>query len=286
MKTFKKTALRGGILLMATALLYVPVQSQQVQGTDYRIGPQDQLEVTVTDVPELIKRLVRVSEDGKISLPYLGEVEVDGLTSTEVERKLARLFVEKNFLQNPQVAVYIQEFASKIVTVIGAVTNPKSYPLLGRLRLLNIISTAGGLTTEAGDEIIIIRELLNGESNSIRIPITALFEGDISFNIPIEPNDIISVPIDRLVAIYVMGQVNKPGALSVKKSRLPTLLQAIAMAGGFTERAKKNNVIIKWTDAQGKQHQNSVNVKNIMNGRVKDVQLKENDIVVVKESIF
>ena len=230
--------------------------------------------------------IVRVSEDGRISLPLIGEVEVDGLSSSQLEQRLAALLEEK-YVLNPQVSVFIKEFASKIVSIIGAVKTPGEYSLLGRQKLMHIISKAGGFMTNAGEQIIIIREQEDGTSASLKIPIDDPYlKGDTTLNIPMESGDVINVPEDKEILIYVFGEVKSPGALSIKKSRIPTLARAIAMAGGFSDRAKKSRVVVKWTDEEGREKQKTYNMKDIMKGKVKDPQLKENDIVYVEETIF
>jgi polysaccharide export outer membrane protein len=84
-----------------------------------------------------------------------------------------------------------------------------------------------------------------------------------------------------------MGQVNRPGALEVKRSNIPTLLQAIAQAGGFSVRASKGRVLIKRKDEKtGREIQMKVNVKSIIKRRKKDIQLLENDVVFVPEKAF
>jgi len=89
-----------------------------------------------------------------------------------------------------------------------------------------------------------------------------------------------------VVHIYVFGQVNSPGAIEVKKSNLPTLIQAIAQAGGFSERAAKGRVVIKRKNEEGVDEEIKVNVKAVMRGSKEDIQLEENDIVFVPETIF
>jgi polysaccharide export outer membrane protein len=278
---YKKLGLTILLLLLGSVVLI----SQERYASEYKIGPKDLLEISVFGLDELNKT-VRVSEYGKITLPLLGEVDVDGLTKTELERKLSRLLEEK-YLQNPQVTVFIREFQSKRVSVLGAVENPGPYELLGRQTLLQVISRAGGLSQEAGDEIIVIREHNDGNTNSLKISIDDLFlKGDPRFNIPLEPNDIINIPVDKTVVVYVFGQVRNPGALQVKQSNIPTLLQAIAHAGGFSERASKGSVLIKRIDEEGKEHKIIVNVKDVLKGKKKDIQLKENEGVFVPETIF
>ncbi len=252
---------------------------------DYKIGAKDLLEISVFGLEEMNKT-VRVSEDGKITFPLLGEVEVEGLTKTELEKKLSQLLEEK-YLQSPQVTVFIKEYQSKRISVLGAVGKPGPYELLGRQTLLQLISEAGGLTEDAGDDIIVIRQFQDGTSISLKISIDDLFlKGDARLNIPLEPNDIVNIPAEKTVLIYVFGQVRKPGALEVKKSNIPTLLQVIAQAGGFSERASKGGVLIKRINKDGKEKQIKVNVKDIIKGKKKDIQLLENDVVYVPETIF
>ena len=277
----KKSNLLILFILVASIILF----GQERSTADYRIGAKDLLEINVFGLKELNKT-VRVSEDGKISLPLLGEVEVEGLTKAELEKKLSRLLEEK-YLQNPQVTVFIREYQSKRVSVLGAVDEPGPYELLGRQTLLQLISEAGGFTDKAGDEIIVIRQLQDGTSTALKILIDDLFlKGDARLNIPLEANDIINIPAYKEAFIYVFGQVRRPGALRVKKSNIPTLLQAIAQAGGFSERAKKGGVLIKRIDEDGKERQIKVNVKDILKGKKKDIQLLENDVVYVPETIF
>jgi len=286
---FKENKVRCKIavlVLFLSVLFSMFLFSQEKFTLEYKIGPKDLLDISVFGLNDL-NRTVRVSEDGTITLPLLGEVKVEGLTKTGLEKKLSELLEEK-YLHNPQVTVFIREYQSTRVSVLGAVNNPGLYDLLGRETLMQIISQAGGLTTDAGNEIVIMRQLSDGTSNSLRISIDDLFlRGDATLNIPLQPNDIVNVPIDKTVFVYVMGQVNRSGALAVKRSNIPTLLQAIAQAGGFSERASKGRVIIKRKDEKtGREIQIKVNVKSIIKRRKKDIQLLENDVVYVPEKAF
>jgi polysaccharide export outer membrane protein len=274
------------IFITAYIILFSPhLFSQKTDTADYRIGPKDLLDISVFGLDELTAT-VRVSEDGKITLPLIGGVEVKGLSKADLEKKLSQLLEEK-YLQDPQVTVFISEYQSKIVSVLGAVNNPGPYELLGRQTLMHIISQAGGITNEAGKEIIVIRQLEDGTGKSINISIDDLFfKGDASLNIPLQPDDIINIQLDKIVYIYIFGQVRNPSALGVRKSNIPTLLQAIGQAGGFSERASKGKVLIKRIDENGKEIKIKVNVKDIIKGKRKDIQLKEDDVVIVPETIF
>lgn len=284
----KKTNLAAALALAAFALAAaVPAASlAQEASAEYKIGPKDLLEISVLGVPEISKLVVRVSEDGRITLPLLGEVGVGDLTKFEVEKKLTQLAGEKIVLK-PQVTVHILEYLSRRVSVVGAVGRPGPYELLGRQTVLSVVSEAGGLTEDAGEEIIVIRQIAVGESTSIRISVDGLFvQGDPKLNIALEPGDVLNVPIDKTVPIYVFGQVRSPGALQVRRSSLPTLTQAIAQAGGFTDRANKKRVQIRRKDAAGKELEIIVSVRKILKGKMKDVPLKVNDTIYVPESLL
>ncbi len=128
---------------------------------DYRIGPLDQIEVSVFQIPEF-NRTVRVNSSGEISLPMIGVVRAGGLTVGELERAIADKLRE-SFLQDPQVSVFIQEFASQRVTVEGSVVNPGIKPLTGRTTLLQLIAMSGGLTRMADPSKIIVFRTINGQ---------------------------------------------------------------------------------------------------------------------------
>ncbi len=277
---------RHAITAIGLCLALAALGAAQDASQEYRIGPKDLLEVTAMGVQEINKLAVRVSEDGRINLPLIGEVEVNNLTKSEVEKKLVGLLSEK-YVINPQVSIFIVEYKSKRVSILGAVEKPGPYELLGRQTIMSIISQAGGMTRDAGNDIIVIRQLADGSSTSIRISIDDLFvKGEAKLNIPLEPNDIINIPVDKAVVIYVFGQVKNPGALQVKRSAIPTLLQAIAQAGGFSDRAARGGVKIRRKNAAGQETEFNVNAKNILKGKIKDIQLMENDTVYVPESLF
>jgi len=111
-------------------------------GKDYRVGPNDLIDVEVFDMDNL-KRTVRVNAAGAISLPLIGQVPVGGLTSQEIEERIASRYAEK-YLQNPQVSVFIKEFTSERITIEGAVARPGIFPMTGKLTLLRALAIAGG----------------------------------------------------------------------------------------------------------------------------------------------
>jgi len=266
----------------------VPAEIQEAKDAlvrAYRIGPGDLLELKVFQVDEL-SQTVRVSEDGSITLPLLGRVMVEGLTQEGVVQKLTGLLQAK-YIKNPQVTIFIKEYKNQQVAVIGAVENAGSYELVGRKNLLQIISMAGGFSETAGNEVFILREGPDGATSTVSIDLKDLLvNGNQALNIPVEPNDVINVPVDKEIRVFVMGRVTRPGAVTSKLSEGITLFQAIADAGGLAEGAKESKITITRKDKAGKEQKIRVNLRDIIKGKKKDIVLQEGDVVYVPESFW
>jgi polysaccharide export outer membrane protein len=263
----------------------VAQEAKDVLVRAYRIGPGDLLELKVFQVEEL-SQVVRVSEDGSITLPLLGRVVVEGLTQEGVVQKLTELLQAK-YVKNPQVTIFIKEYKNQQVAVIGAVEKAGNYELVGRKNLLQIVSMAGGFSETAGNEVFILREGPDGQTSTISIDLKDLLvNGNQALNVPIEPNDVINVPVDKEIRVFVMGRVTRPGAVKAKLSEGITLLQAIADAGGLAEGAKEGAISITRKDKAGKEQKIRVNLKEIIKGRKKDIKLQEGDVIFVPESFW
>jgi polysaccharide biosynthesis/export protein len=276
-------------LPLSLSLLSLNLNAQTKTGSgqsyEYQIGAKDLIEISVFEVPEL-NITVRVSENGMINLPLLGEIRAEGLNRLELEKKIATM-LEKNYLKNAQVTIFIKEFQSKKISVMGAVKSPGMQDLIGRQSLLQVISMAGGLSEQASDTVVIFRQFKNvpGQSLVIRLD-ELLLKANPKYNLPIYPGDIINIPGDQYLDIYVFGQVKSPGAVRMKKgSDDVTLLRAIAQVGGFSDRARRGKVMITRTE-DGVEKKINVDVKEILSGGRKDFVLQAFDVVFVPESIL
>ena len=281
--------MKKSVLVFLAAVLALGVFAQEEQDVfvkEYKIGAQDLLEITVFELPEL-NQTVRVSEDGSISIPLLGRVDIEGFTKDDLEKKLA-LLLEEKYLKKARVTIFIREYQSQRAAIIGAVTKPGIYELIGRMTVLQLISKAGGLTDRASNEMFVLREASNGVRTRIAIDLDDLINnGNQKLDIPLQANDTVNIPIDQMINIFVFGEVRNPGALQVKMSKKTTLLQAIAQAGGPTEGAARSGITIKRKDRKtGKEIKINVNMKDIIKGKRPDIELREGDVVFVPESIF
>jgi len=258
---------------------------QEKISPNYRVGPQDMIEITVFGHDEW-NRSVRVSEEGKIPFPFIGEIDINGLTRLEIEKKL-KTAIDERLLVNAQVIVFIKEFHSQKISLFGAVGNQGQYELEGPETLLSLLSKAGGMTENAGEDILVIRQLPDKTTRSLKISIHDLMmNGDPALDIPLQTNDKINVPKAEMVKLYFVGEVTKTGVLEVKKSKIPMLHQAIIQQGGFTAKAAQKRVMIKRMGPDGKEQVLKFNVRAILKGRKQDVPLKDNDTIYVPETIF
>jgi polysaccharide export outer membrane protein len=140
-----------------------PLDSLAGLSADYRVGPNDLIDIDVFGVPEL-KRTVRVNSSGLVSLPLVGNVSLLGLTGQQAEERIASAYAEK-YLQNPQVSVFIKEFTTRRITIEGAVAKPGIYPVTGQLTLLRALALAGGGGNYANlSEIMLFRKGQDGQS--------------------------------------------------------------------------------------------------------------------------
>jgi len=270
---------------VAAGVEVFPQTSSRPSRSDYRIGRQDLLEIRVFDVEEL-DQTVRVADDGSITVPLLGRLLVDGLTKTALENRIAAL-LEERYVRSPQVTVFVRDYESKKVAVTGAVKQPGSYEMLGRKTLLEMISMAGGLDKDLGREIIIFRQKDEGPARRIPISLERLvFEADPELNVVLEPGDIVYVPTVEKIRIFVTGAVRNADVYEVPRDEPVTVLKAVTLAGGTTDRAAEKKVQILRTDTDGTRLTLLVNLRHIKRGKVEDPLLHKGDIVLVPESFF
>ncbi|NIS68274.1 MAG: hypothetical protein GTO12_04770 [Proteobacteria bacterium] len=258
---------------------------------DYRIGPEDLLEITVFEVEEL-NQTVRVSFQGNISLPLLGTLRVKDLTAGELEREIRDLLAQK-YLQDPHVSVFVKEYRSQRISVIGAVEKPNVYTVTGQKTILDMLAMAGGLKEEAGYLLFLIRPP-RGEEVAVKPDQDAtqetprtfvvdleelLVKGDLALNLALVHGDVINVPVGGKV--FVGGEVWKPGGFPLKGQPM-TVSQAIVLAGGVRPTAHgPGTKMFRYSEKGTDKEVLSIDVSAILKGKAEDIYLKENDIIIV-----
>jgi len=256
--------------------------NEEQSASDAPIGPRDVIEIKVFQDPSLYTKMT-VTDDGRISMPLIGKVNVSGLTPSEVETRIKGLL--EKYINKPDVSVTVVEAGSKPISVIGAVMRPGRIGITGNITLIQAITQAGGLAGGYGRTLYVLRTAANGLTEQIAIDIDDLMvNGNPDLNLPLRANDVINVPIDASINIYVLGEVMHPGSVQFRRSQTPTLLQVLAAAGGPTDRASKG-VILKRV-VGGVEKTFRYDFKKIIDGRQNDVVLLDGDRIVFSESFF
>lgn len=277
----RRCSLVGPLLLTLFGML---PGAALAQGTDYRIGPQDLVVIKVYEAPEFNVE-VRVSADGRVSLPNAGAIGLAGLTEASAAKEVERV-LEQCCINRATVTVQVKEFRFKPIRVIGAVGRPGPLDSSGRLTLLDVLTAAGGVSPQHGDVVYVLRHTDNGLSDQLSVRLDdLLLRGDPRVNIPIFPDDLVNVPATVEITVFVLGEVQHPGAVTFKSTDRLSLLTTIARAGGLTDRAS-HKIEIKREGGGGIVEAVDVDYKGVLAGKIPDPTLKEGDVVYVKESFF
>ena len=251
-------------------------------GEDYRIGPEDLLEIDAFNVDE-VKKTVRVNSQGDIALPLVGVVQVKGLTTSEVEQLIAKKL--ERYVQETVVNVFVKEYHSQKISVVGAVKNPQVYVVTGQRRLIDMLLAAGGLKETAGNICYIIRPANKtqpeSKANTIVINLNELLvKGNFALNLPVFSGDLISVPEGGI--FFVDGAVKDPGVFTMKGKT--TLIEAISIAKGLNADAKISDIRIFRDNGKGGRNVIPVDYDAIREGKIPDIFIAENDVIIVPRS--
>jgi polysaccharide export outer membrane protein len=277
-------SLFGWTLAVAIVLTALPLAAAAWQSNaEYIIGPQDLLAITVFDQPDLSGKYT-VEADGTFSFPMIGRVKAGGVSLRTFETELKKKLVSDGIFRNPQVTVAVEQYRSQRVFVVGEVRTPGTYALTGDMSLIEALARAGSTTDNAAGEALIVRSKVaanvdgpllpehEGAADVTRVDIKELQSGRLSQNAQLRDGDTIFIP--RAELVYVFGQVKDPGGFPLQKGT--TVLQALSLAGGVTDRGAAGRIRIARVVA-GK--------KTELKAKLEDVVLP-GDTIIVPERFF
>ena len=277
--------------------------NQIVEVNDYIIGPDDILNISILDVPELTGEF-RVSNTGKVTIPVLSHpVNAAGLSLAEFSQQLGRELKSSGLVTDPHINTSVAQSRTHSVSITGAVKHPQVYPLFTRTSLHDVLSQAEGLSDDAGSVAIVQRGEIgmralaadNGKTltaeqidagQTVTVDLTKLLEaGDSKLNIPVFPGDRVTVP--HAGVVYVVGAVVKPGGFTMRPGGQGiSVLQALALAGDTKITAIKNQTVIirKDPEAPDGHKQIPVELKKVLGGKVPDPVMQAEDILFIPDS--
>jgi len=263
--------------------------------TSYILGPEDLITVRVFAADDIPDKPAQVDNNGSVTLPMIGSVHAAGLTVEQFQANLVTAY--KKYFKDPQVTVQVNEFHSQPVSVAGNVTLPGVVQLKGNRNLMEVIGQAGGLRADAGDTVLITRNLSEGpipvqgaftdptgKYSIAHINIRSVMSGKYpEGNILIKPHDVITVNRARMV--YVLGNVTRPGGYVMSENETMSITQAVALAGGWDKTASLSSARILRADGGAQREQIPLNVKKIMENKSPDLELRPDDIVYIPNSL-
>lgn len=235
---------------------------------DYQIGPGDVLQITVFEHPDLAVKS-RVGPEGKVNVPLAGAVAVANLTEREAEATIARALRQGNFVSDPQISVLVEQYQSRMVSVLGYVNRPGRYPMDRQITLVEAVAQAGGVALSGSERVVLVSESSKRQEIDLR---TVLAEGS-GANPVLRGGEIIYVP--KAEMIYVFGEVQRPGAYPLDHHM--TVQQGLALGGSISPRGTDRGIRIRRQAADG-------TVTEIDAGF--DEALRAGDVIVVRERLF
>ncbi|HET9712560.1 MAG TPA: polysaccharide biosynthesis/export family protein [Pyrinomonadaceae bacterium] len=259
------------------------------QDDRYRIGPGDVLDVRIYNRPQLSRDGVRVEGNGMIRMPLIeGDIKAACLTEGELAKEISTRYVR--YYKNLQVDVFIKEYQSQQVAVIGAVNDQSRFKLQRRIRLLELLTFAKGPSTKAGQTINVVHSSASSPCREVDESDAAVFssyklsdvlQGDPKSNPYLEAGDIVTVP--EADQIYVVGNVFMP--LTIPLRQPVTLTRAIAMAGGLKQDTQKDKIrVLRQEPGTPVRKEITVDLSAIEKKRSEDLALLPNDIIDVPTS--
>ncbi|MGC1423683.1 MAG: SLBB domain-containing protein [Terracidiphilus sp.] len=234
--------------------------------------------INVFDAPDF-SLVTRVSESGDIPYPILGQIHIAGLNSSSAAKMLAKELKDRNLMLDPEITVTVDS-SNTGITVLGEVHSPGIYPPTGKRQLSDLLAVAGGLNANTGRVIEITHSRGLGKPEYLSWDPT--MHNTENFDRPVFPGD--RVLVHACGIAYVGGNVLKPGAYSLCGSPKMTLSEVIALAGGVAPSSATNKTYIVRTQPDGTRVVEQVDVKKVLNSRVGDPIVHEDDIIYISPS--
>jgi len=272
-----------------------PVTGQVAPATvEYLIGPGDLLSIAVNGVNQ-IQQTTRVSNSGRIHVPYLGIMKVAGLTVSQLQAEIAGMLRARQLVVDPWVTVRIEQYRAQPVYVLGEVMTPGQFVIKDEMYLVDLISLAAGFNEVASPIGYLYRRkpdagpLPEGEAptdEAITIDFRALNEGTRpELNVRLRGGDVLYVPQRQKQFFFVVGDVVKPGVYEIRADEPSLLLsQALSKAGGPLRTAKMGSGLLVRVDRAGARQELSADFKAILQGRKPDLAVEPNDIIFIPGS--
>ncbi len=247
------------------------------------LGPDDMVEITVSDCPELTRNF-RVDADDKLTLPLLSKpITVAGATPIALTEKIRQALIHEQILTDPIVTVSVLEYRSRPVSLVGAVIHPLTFQVTGNVTLLDAIAMAGGLSPTAGGEILVTGAHGTQPGYVQEISAHDLIAGaSPSLNLKLYGGEDIRVPEGEKV--FVAGDVLRPGMYSMQNDAEMTVIKAISLSSGLAPFSAHTAYIYRRKATGTDREEVTIQLNKIMAHKAPDIALRADDILYVPTS--
>jgi polysaccharide export outer membrane protein len=267
-------------------------------GAQYTLGSGDEITISLSDVAELQDAFdgpFVLDSDGEVSVPMVGRLHAAGLTVLQLQDTIRDGL--KKFIRDPQPYVNLKSLKSQPVTVLGAVNTPGVHQISGPKTLAEVLALAGGLSKDAGYRVTVTRQKKwgvvplpgatwdpTGEFNTAEVSTRTLTDAsNAADNIPVKPNDVITVP--RADVVYVIGEVHKAGGFTMGDRKSVSVLEALSLAEGVTRTASAGKAkILRTAPGNATRVPEKIDLKKVLSGKAGDVNLGAGDILLVPDN--
>lgn len=254
-----------------------PDASRVTTSSATKLGAGDLIELSVYGIPDLNTK-ARIGNGGDVYLPLIDYVHIADLTVDEAQDLIQKRLEDGGFVRNPHVSIFVNESTSQAVNMMGEVSHPGAYPVIGERHLFDLISAAGGLTDKAGRNVTIIHR--QNRDQKVELHLASSLAEDTQNNVEILPGD--TVIVSRAGVVYVVGDVARPSGFLIEDNSL-TVLKALALAGGGNRTASLNNAKILRQTANGVQ-QIPVPLKKVLQAKSADMAMIKGDVLFIPGS--
>lgn len=266
-------------LLLALPLAYMGAAHAQANNpaasdkADYPLAAGDAIRIQVFQNPDLTLE-TRISENGSITYPLIGVVDLGGASVAAGEKKLANALRSGGFIRDPQVTITLLQVRGNQVAVLGQVNRPGRFPMeTANIRLSDMLANAGG-TAAQGDDVAIVTGVRNGQPFRREVDIAQIYLSNRpQDDLPLQGGD--TIYVHRAPLFYIYGEAQRPGAYRIERGM--TVMQALALGGGPTVRGTEKRLRLHRKGADG--------AVLLVEPQLTD-PVQPQDVIFVRESLF
>jgi polysaccharide export outer membrane protein len=261
--------------LTRTFLLIFGLLVSFLAHAEYLLGPGDMVRISVYGNADLSTE-TRVTQEGRLTFPLLGEVPVGGLSVAQSEKKIATMLEQGGFIKQAQVNIVVLQFTSQQISILGDVLKPGRYPLERTSNLVEVLALAGGVNQNGSDMVTVFSQY-EGTTKKHDYDLRDILRKGVGINIKVNSDDIIYVHARE---VSVLGQVNRPGKYSIQEG-VRSMVDFLSMAGGINSGGADTVTVLVFSNGKLERHEIDVDDLFHSGNASSNLELAAGDMIYV-----